>query len=185
MLWRQYRRCSAAAAPRLCPQWQPCTRCATSAMQSAPVSYLSYGSAPRLCKSLVTDADSIPEHCHDLGTDKRHTSGHCSAWDGGNLRGPEVSRPKVPHYMHTPDSLPGHPGLGRAFTACVLYDVCLFMCAMHALQVAALLAGHPILIEGFTAFLPDKAAFLQLDDRAGGPAYPLSGFQKWVPPSPV
>ena len=62
---------------------------------------------------------------------------------------------------------------------------CSLICATHALQVAALLAGHPILVEGFTAFLPDKAAFLQLDDRAGGPAYPLSGFQKWVPPSPV
>ena len=51
-----------------------------------------------------------------------------------------------------------------------------------ALQVAALLAGNPILIEGFTAFLPDKTAFLQLDDRSGGPAHPLKGFQKWVSP---
>lgn len=41
------------------------------------------------------------------------------------------------------------------------------------MQVASLLAGHPILIEGFTAFLPDKTAFFQLDDRSGGPAYPL------------
>ena len=45
----------------------------------------------------------------------------------------------------------------------------------HALQVASLLSGHPILIEGFTAFLPDKTAFFHLDGQSGGPAHPSKG----------
>ena len=36
-----------------------------------------------------------------------------------------------------------------------------------------LLAGHSIVNKGFTAFLPDKTAFLQLKDCSGGPAFPL------------
>lgn len=41
------------------------------------------------------------------------------------------------------------------------------------LQVASLLSGHPILIEGFTAFLPDKTAIFQLDGRSCNPAQSL------------
>ena len=102
MQWRRYRRCSAAAVPRPSPQWQPCTRCATSAMQSASVRFNPHSSTPHLCKISVTDGDSFTEHCHDLGTDECHTSGHCSAWDGGNLRDHEVSHPKVLHHMQIP-----------------------------------------------------------------------------------
>ena len=50
--------------------------------------------------------------------------------------------------------------------------------AQRCMQVAALLAGHPILIEGFTAFLPDKIAFLQLDDRSGGPTLLLKAHNR-------
>ena len=56
------------------------------------------------------------------------------------------------------------------------------LCSERAnlLQVASLLSGHPILIEGFTAFLPDKTAFFQPGGRSEGHAHPLKGSSRSV-----
>lgn len=43
-----------------------------------------------------------------------------------------------------------------------------------------MLSGHPILIEGFTAFLPDKTAFYQMDGRSEGPAHPSKGPSRFM-----
>ncbi len=66
------------------------------------------------------------------------------------------------------------PAIVSAYSSCRNWQ--------HALQVASLLSGHPILIEGFTAFLPDKTAFFQLDGRSGGPAHPSKGPSRFVLP---